>query len=375
MSDTSNRGERLYRAAATARFPRVAEFLDPILTTIATHDMSVTSEGEHFAISTPFGRASLRAEPGLLHLAVETGDRQALNRLKHALVGPIAFVAASEKLDFEWRGDETGPALPQDLRILQVAAMVQLTPRMRRITFRGQDLGRYDRPDQLHCRLIFQPKDVVSPEWPVLDDRGHVVWPQQRKLATRVYTIRGIDISRGEIDIDFALHEAAGPATQWALAAAPGDMVGILGPAADGPKPADFYVLAGDETGLPGIARILEGLAPQAEGFAFVEIGSPADELPLARPAGLELRWLHRNGAGAGTTALLVDAMRQVDWPADLNRVFFWGGCEHKAFRQIHRLLRQDVRLPRHRQVLYSHWHRTLSEEQIIEIGAEAYLP
>jgi len=25
--------------------------------------------------------------------------------------------------------------------------------------------------------------------------------------------------------------------------------------------------------------------------------------------------------------------------------------------------------------VLYSHWHRRLSEEQIIEIGAEAYLP
>lgn len=375
MFDDSNRGERLYRAVATVRFPRIAKFLDPILTTIATHDMSVSQEGERFAVSTPFGRASLRAEHGLLHLAVETGDRLALNRLKHALVGPIAFVAATEKLEFAWTGDETGPALPQDLHILQVAAIVQLTPRMRRITFRGQDLARYDRPDQLHCRLIFQPKDVVSPEWPVLDDRGHVVWPQQRKLTTRVYTIRRIDVSKGEIEIDFALHEAAGPATQWALAAAPGDMVGILGPAADGPKPTGFYVLAGDETGLPGIARILEGLAPEAEGFAFVEIDGPAGELPLAPPAGLEFRWLHRNGAGAGTTSLLIDAVRHVRWPADLDRAFFWGGCEHKAFRQIHRLLREDIGLPRHRQVLYSHWHRSLSEEQIIEIGAEAYLP
>ena len=52
----------------------------------------------------------------------------------------------------------------------------------------------------------------------------------------------------------------------------------------------------------------------------------------------------------------------------------FWGGCEHKAFRAIHRYLRHDLGLPAARQVLYSYWHRTLSEEQIIEIGAPAYL-
>src|SRR5690606_20520906 len=137
-----------------------------------------------------------------------------------------------------------------------------------RIVFLGDDLARFDRPDQLHCRLIFQPKDVASPQWPVLDDRGHVVWPKQRKLPTRVYTIRRIDAARGEIAIDFAVHDTPGPATRWALAAAPGDVVGILGPAADGPKPAAFYVLAGDETGLPGIARILERLPRQARGLA-----------------------------------------------------------------------------------------------------------
>ena len=48
--------------------------------------------------------------------------------------------------------------------------------------------------------------------------------------------------------------------------------------------------------------------------------------------------------------------------------------CEHKAFRAIHRYLRHDLGLPAARQVLYSYWHRTLSEEQIIEIGAPAYL-
>lgn len=51
------------------------------------------------------------------------------------------------------------------------------------------------------------------------------------------------------------------------------------------------------------------------------------------------------------------------------------GSGEHKAFRQLHRQLCQEVRLPAERQTLYSHWNLTFSEEEIIAIGAEAYLP
>lgn len=367
--------EHLYRATASIIFPRLAMFLDPILTSIATHDMSVAGADGIYEVTSAFGRARLDVLPGQLHLAVETADRNAFNRLKHALVGAITFIAASERLDIVWRGDETGPAPPEDLRVLRVAQVSALTARMRRIIFEGEDLARFDRPDQLHCRLIFQPKDVSSPEWPMLDDRGHVVWPQRQKLSTRVYTIRRIDALRGEITIDFALHDRPGPATRWAIEAAPGDMVGILGPAANGAKPADFYVLAGDETGLPGIARILEHLADDARGMAFIEVGNASEQLPLIHPPAMQVRWLHRDGAPAGTTSLLPDAVRSVVWPRDLGSAFFWGGCEHKAFRQIHRMLRQEVRLPAERQTLYSHWNRTLSEEEIIAIGADAYLP
>lgn len=366
---------RLFRATASVVFPRLTHFLDPILASIATHDMSVAGADGVYEVTGPFGRARLDARPGLLHLAVETPDRTAFNRLKHALVGPIAFIAAGERLDIVWTGDAIGSAPPDDLRVLKVAQVRALTPRLLRITFKGDDLARYDRPDQLHCRLIFQPKGVSAPEWPVLDDRGHVVWPRRQKLTTRVYTIRRIDAAAGEIAIDFALHERPGPATHWAIEAEPGDIVGILGPAANGVKPADFYVLAGDETGLPGIARILERLAEGARGLACIEVDNPSEELLLTHPAGIELRWLHRAGAPPGTTGLLPDAVRSVVWPSDLDRVFFWGGCEHKAFRQIHRMLRQEVGLPAERQTLYSHWNRTLSEEQIIAIGADAYLP
>lgn len=374
MPSISHR-KRWYRATAIVELSGADALLEPILASIATHDMAIVRSGDHYEIQSPFGIAHLEKQFGRLHLSVKTDNRHAFNRLKHALIGPISFIAASETLKFEWTGDEAGPTPLEDLRILRVSKTIQLTPRMRRIVFEGGDLFRFDRDDQLHCRLIFQPKGATSLEWPALDDRGHIVWPEQRKLDTRVYTIRAIDARKGEITIDFALHHGAGPATRWAIDAAPGDVVGIVGPAADGPKPARFHVLAGDETGLPGIARILEQLDRDAHGFAFVEIDGPDEKQPLLHPPGIEIRWLDREGAAPGTTTLLVDAVRSVAWPPNLQDAFFWGGCEHKAFRQIHRYLRNEVRLARECQVLYSHWHRSLSEEQIIAVGAEAYLP
>jgi len=366
---------RLYRASAVIAFPKVDQFLDPILSSIATHDITVVLQAEGYAILTPFGKASIAMQAGELHIAVETHDAHAFNRLKHTLVGPISFIAASEDLTIEWAGDEAGLTPMDDLRTLRVKTATMLTPCMRRVVFEGEDLARFDRADQLHCRLIFQPKNIAAPQWPALDDRGHVVWAGQRKLDTRVYTIRAIDVAKGELTIDFALHAQAGPATQWARAASVGDMVGIVGPAANGPKPAAFYVLAGDETGLPGIARILEGLDKDARGVAFIEIADVSAQQTIAHPPGIVVQWLHRDGMAPGTTLLLPEAVRSVVWPADLNQAFFWGGCEHKAFREIHRMLRHDIGLPRERQVLYSHWHRSLSEEQIIAEGAKAYLP
>lgn len=69
-------------------------------------------------------------------------------------------------------------------------------------------------------------------------------------------------------------------------------------------------MLAGDETGLPGIARILAEMPAQARGIALVEIGDKADAQRLKRPDGVELRWLRRGAVSAGRSTLLVDEVR-----------------------------------------------------------------
>lgn len=364
-----------YRASATVQCANIREYVEPIVESIATHDMTVEeADGVHH-IRSPFGTAAFEATANGFKLTAEATDAGGLNRLKHALVGPIGFIAAREKLEIKWEGDYAEPSLPDDLRILHVKSVEDIAPRFRRIVFRGKNLERYDRDDQFHCRLIFQPRGTAEPRWPMLDHRGHVVWPDDKAVPTRVYTIRHIDTAAQDITIDFALHANPGPATRWAMDARPCDLAGILGPAANGPKSAEFYVLVGDETALPGIARFLENLPITATGHAFIEVDTKTDELPLHCPAGMAVVWLHRNGADAGTTTLLEDSIRAIKWPAPLDTAFVWGGCEHKAFSAIHRHLKKDVGLPRDRFVLYSHWHRHLSEEEIITAGAEAYLP
>lgn len=362
-----------FTATALIDFPALPRYLDAILQSIATHDMTVVSEGARHQVHAPFGRAWVEPLGSHLRLTVHAESGHHLNRMKHALVGPITFIAAREQLVVQWEGSDTGLAPLDDLRVLRVVQVRALAPRLRRIVLQGHDLAHLDRIDQLHCRLLFPPKGESCPVWPMVDAQGRIVWPGGR-FATRVYTLRAIDVAAGTVTIDFALHAQAGPATTWALAAAPGDLVGAVGPAAGGFQAAGFHVFAGDETGLPGIARLLEALDAAAQGVAFIEVQHAIDTLPLTKPEGVAVHWLYRHDAPAGTTSLLPDAVAGITWPSNLEDAFFWGGCEYRAFREIHRILKHEVKLPRARQVLYSHWHRALSEEQIIAVGGDAYL-
>ena len=358
-----------FKAEAEIAFANLDRYLDTITASLSAHNMTLRAEGDGHLVETDFGRARLMPGQGVLRLAVEASDPAAFNRLKHDLTGLIDFVARPEHLQIGWTGDAVGTALPQDLRVLTVHSVTQLTPRMRRITFAGQDLGRYAVPDQIHCRLLFQAKGVTTPRWPELDDHGRILWPGNDVLPSRIFTIRRIDAAAGRLDIDFVLHDGAGPGAAWARGAAPGDVVGILGPAANGPMPAGWYLLAGDETGLPGIARILEDLPTEAGGVALIEIADAAEEQVIAAPPELQIRWLHRGAAAPGTTSLLVDTLRQVALPADRGDVFAWIGAEYSAFRAMRGFLKAEVGISADRMIAFSHWRRGMSEADIVAAG------
>src|SRR4051794_41955620 len=85
--------------------------------------------------------------------------------------------------------------------------------------------------------------------------------------------------------MDFVLH-GDGPAAAWAAAAEPGALLGVAGSGALGHRPAERLLLAGDETALPAISRILAETPATVAGVALVEGGGPEEGEPPAAPAG-----------------------------------------------------------------------------------------
>lgn len=62
---------------------------------------------------------------------------------------------------------------------------------------------------------------------------------------------------------------------------------------------------------------------------------------------------------------------RAIPWPENHQDSFFWCGCEYATFREVRRHLRETVKLPKSRQVAFSHWRRGLSNDEIISAGGD----
>lgn len=158
---------------------------------------------------------------------------------------------------------------------------------------------------------------------PVLPEGGPEGWyarwtgidPQVRG-SVRNYTIRDARPLPGggwELDVDFVVHggpgtgEGAGVAAAWALAARPGDVVGILDQGtiyATAPVRGTAVVVV-DESGLPAAEGIARSLPVEERALFLVEVPDARDRRPLPSLGSTRERWAVRApGADPGRGAL-----------------------------------------------------------------------
>ena len=195
-----------------------------------------------------------------------------------------------------------------------------------------------------------------APRWPQVARDGRIVWPQgSHGVALRSYTARRQDPAAGELDVDFVLH-GDGPAAAWATAAAPGAVLGVASAAPLGAELTGWLLLAGDETALPAISRILAGAAPQTRGVALLEVAGPEEEQPLPAPPGVTVRWLHRSGA-ADAPGPLAEAVAALPRP-DGEDLFAWVGAESATVRAVRADLRGRWGLRRSQHHAIGYWRR-----------------
>ncbi|MFG1478076.1 siderophore-interacting protein [Xanthobacter sp. V4C-4] len=254
------------------------------------------------------------------------------------------------------------PAGPRyrHLRVLEVVRVEAVTARTRRIVLGGPEVAGFGAGPNL--KLLIPPDGLVEPEWPLEGPDGRPLWPPEpRRPVARTYSVRRFDAERGEVSIDFALHGQDGPAARFVRRARAGDTVGIAGPGGRGLPTAPTVLLAGDHSGLPSIAAILERLPPATRGLALLEVDDAAEEQDLAAPPGVRIAYLHRNGAEAGTTRLLETAVRAADLPAG-DGVAAWVACESAAARALRAHLRDERGLSPRALVAVGYWKRGMSE-------------
>lgn len=200
---------------------------------------------------------------------------------------------------------------------VRVAAVVALTPHFVRVTLAGDALADFSAVglDQRIKLVLPIPGHGFTdlpdgPDW-------YAAWralPDAERNPLRTYTVRSFRPDAHELDIDFVAHGDTGPASRWVSTCRVGDEVRIVGPAVPSspaelptgaaefdPGTANRILLAGDETAAPAICAILEALDVATVGHVFIEVPTDADRLPVTAPAGVEVRWIARNGASHGT--------------------------------------------------------------------------
>ena len=221
-------------------------------------------------------------------------------------------------------------------RRLEVLRVVDITPRMRRITLGGEQLAGFaSLGSDDHIKLLFAQNaaEQAALESPTFSVKGEGPQP-----AMRDYTPRRIDLSSGELDIDFVLH-GDGPASTWAEQAKPGQHLHIAGPRGSMivPDIFDSYLLVGDETALPAIARRLEELPAGRKVLAVIEIADEHEQQALDSAADVEVIWVVRGRDD------LLGAVRELQVPQ--GSLYAWVATETKLSRQVRRVLLDEHKL------------------------------
>lgn len=232
-------------------------------------------------------------------------------------------------------------------RQLTVLRSEPVTPHMQRIVLGGDDLAGFDSPGaDDHVKLFF-PNSSGELVLPTLTEQGPRYPEGKAPSPSRDYTPRGWDHAAGELAIDFVLHGDAGVAGPWAQRAQPGDRLAVGGPRGSFVVADDYdgYVLIGDETALPAIARWIDALPEQAQVMAFIEVADEGERQPLPQYENVSIQWLERNGFPAASSTLLENVLTDLEPPE--GDVFYWIATESRRARRMRQFLESHLQVPR----------------------------
>lgn len=246
-------------------------------------------------------------------------------------------------------------------RLAQVQRVQRLAPNYVRITFAGDDLKDFDSLSFDDHVKVFFPHDANGPmpsplTVPGAGTQGLAFPDPATAPVKRDFTPCSFDPVTGELDIEFALHEA-GPAATWAAQASVGQTLGIAGPKGSLVIPTgfDWHLLIGDETAMPAIARRLEELPATTHAIVLLEVADSAAQIAFATLATMDLHWCYRR-AGEVEDSDLLKTLQAAHLPD--GEGYVWAAGESALVRAARRYLLDERSLDKSRIRAASYWKR-----------------
>jgi NADPH-dependent ferric siderophore reductase len=204
-------------------------------------------------------------------------------------------------------------------RMVEVARVAELSPKMRRVYFKGESLAGFDKGlPASYIKLGFPDPGMSVPVIPS---------PDGPRPLMRTYTPRSFDKQEQVLAVDFVLH-GTGPAATWAAGARPGYQID--------PTVA-HWVLVGDDSAMPAIETIIEQLPGSVKPDVLVEVVNAYERRTLGCIAAADIHWALRGGDARLAGDALLAALKQVKQPSADVRVYL--ACEASAMRRIKKWL------------------------------------
>jgi len=263
---------------------------------------------------------------------------------------------------------ETTTRPKRRMRHATVVSAEPLTPGMVRVVVGGDDLDGFNVGAFTDHYVKLQiPPPGAGYAAPFDAEEVKAQRPREEWPRVRTYTVRAWDGERNLLTLDFLVHGDEGVAGPWAAAAKPGDVVQLMGPGgAYAPDPdAAWHLMVGDLSVLPAIGASLARVPEAIPVHVLVELDDAADRQELASPGDLHVTWLRADG----TDAVLLDAVRALDFPAGPVHAFVHG--EASSVRAVRRHLLVDRGVPREALSASGYWKRTRTDEEWREDKAE----
>lgn len=347
------------QAVAAVVVPNPASAFEQLREHISEHGIEAERLGDRCIRFTHEGcTLKFSHDDAELDISITAPSQNMLFFLKEAAASHVAEIDAVAGASIRWSDDadsgvEAG-GRPLNFRELSLVESQDVLSNMVRATLTGDDIADLG-VDGLHVKLMLPVNRQERPIWPTVAANGITVWPDgEDALHVRYFTLRHVRLGDGCVDIDVVKH-AGGKVAEWVATAKPGDRIGVMGPGGGGiPEVDGRLLLSGDETALPAIARIVEGL-PSGCPCDLVIGMVDEDKLENYLSLGPDVT-IHRLESSSFNNRA-VDVLHEVSEQHG-RPDYAWFGGEFDTANAVRRLFKGEFGLTKGKQLSVAYWQR-----------------